>query len=785
MESTSTPPPTPRASVLESLLTFLVISLLTILALRSLVPPSPVPANAAMNAFSAERAVEHLKVIAREPHPTGSAENARVRTYIVDQLKSLGLEQQVQKAVSSTTWDYGGAPYGSGTVQNVMARLQGTNSRGALLLMAHYDSVATGPGAADNGSGVVTLLETLRALRSGAPLANDVMVVFTDGEEDGGLGAQAFVDEHPWAREVSLAVIADSGSCGRVGLGVSSHHNGWLVREFTKAVPHPLAASVSDETSKLSGGSANGDHLPLYSKGIPVLALGAAGCPTTYHTAQDNPGTLDRRTVQDLGEYELRLARHFGNLDLKHMQESDVIYFPFLERMVVYPVAGVLPLVVLTLLVFLSTVFLGFKRNRLTPLGLALGFLVWAAAAFVAGVSIAFLYRALLSFHLVNKSFASAYNAETYALAFVSLAAAITSGLYVAFQRKISYANLNTGAFLWSAALMTVTYVFAPRITYLVMWPLLFALISLLLDFAFEGSGSKTLKLVKLLCAVPAIVLLALLIGYMVISPGDDLSQALLIVGLLTALTLTLLAPQLEVMTAHIKWLLPAACVLAAIGLTAFGAIGSGYDAAHPKPDSMSYWFDYDAGKASWISFDERPDSWTSQFLTGQVETDKVGIFGSADGDAVLKASAPRVELAAPVVKTVEDSTAGGERILRFHITSLRQARILWVIVRKVSVIHATLDGRHVQVGEGDARNKLWGIIYVGLPPKGIDLQLTVKALDNPELTVTDQSDGLPDVPGFRINPRASDKMPSPQEWPSFDSTLLVSRTFPARRTHE
>jgi Zn-dependent M28 family amino/carboxypeptidase len=65
-------------------------------------------------------------------------------------------------------------------------RLNGTNSTGAVLLVAHHDSVATGLGALDGGSGVVTLIETLRALRSSAPLRNDV--VFTDGEEDGGLG---------------------------------------------------------------------------------------------------------------------------------------------------------------------------------------------------------------------------------------------------------------------------------------------------------------------------------------------------------------------------------------------------------------------------------------------------------------------------------------------------------------------------------------------------------------------------------------------------------------------
>ena len=54
--------------------------------------------------------------------------------------------------------------------------------------MAHYDSVPFGPGAADDGAGVVTLLETARALKAGPPLKNDVIFLFTDGEEAGGGG---------------------------------------------------------------------------------------------------------------------------------------------------------------------------------------------------------------------------------------------------------------------------------------------------------------------------------------------------------------------------------------------------------------------------------------------------------------------------------------------------------------------------------------------------------------------------------------------------------------------
>ena len=78
--------------------------------------------------------------------------------------------------------------------------------RQGALLMAHYDSVPNSPGASDDGAAVASLLETLRALRGGPRLKNDVIFLFTDGEEVALLGSKAFVEEHPWARDVGLVL---------------------------------------------------------------------------------------------------------------------------------------------------------------------------------------------------------------------------------------------------------------------------------------------------------------------------------------------------------------------------------------------------------------------------------------------------------------------------------------------------------------------------------------------------------------------------------------------------
>jgi acetylornithine deacetylase/succinyl-diaminopimelate desuccinylase-like protein len=146
--------------------------------------PRPVAASAPATEFSSARALQHIRVVAREPHPMGSPANAAVRDYLVSQLRGLGLTPEIQRTTSA----YYPLPglLQAGTSENVLARLPGSQPGGkAFLLAAHYDSVPTGPGATDNGSGVASLLETLRALKAGPPLRNDVIFLFTDGRSGG------------------------------------------------------------------------------------------------------------------------------------------------------------------------------------------------------------------------------------------------------------------------------------------------------------------------------------------------------------------------------------------------------------------------------------------------------------------------------------------------------------------------------------------------------------------------------------------------------------------------
>jgi Zn-dependent M28 family amino/carboxypeptidase len=90
------------------------------------------------------------------------------------------------------------------TVNNVVARMPGTSNGKATMLVAHYDSALIILGASNDGEASQQFLETLRALKASDSLKNDVIRLFTDGEEEGLLGSTAFLDENSWIKDVGL-----------------------------------------------------------------------------------------------------------------------------------------------------------------------------------------------------------------------------------------------------------------------------------------------------------------------------------------------------------------------------------------------------------------------------------------------------------------------------------------------------------------------------------------------------------------------------------------------------
>ena len=334
---------------LRATVTILVVCVLCALLVRyASVPPAVVPASAPASAFSAERALAHVRAIAQRPHPIGSPDNARVREYVIGQLRSLGLEPQVQEATGVGT-RYPEAGY----VRNVLARLPGRTPGGqAVVLMAHYDGVAGGPAAGDDAAGTAAVLETVRALRAGPPLAHDVMVVITDGEEAGLLGAAAFVREHPWAKDVGVTLNLEArGTTGRSYMFETGRGNLDVVRVLRQA-GDVSATSLSVTVYRSLPNDTDLSEIAVLDK--PALNFAFADGVERYHTAHDDVEYLNPRSLQHHGAQMLAMARAFGDGPLPRPVTGDAIFSDVpLVGLVVYPEGWALPIAIVGLVLVL------------------------------------------------------------------------------------------------------------------------------------------------------------------------------------------------------------------------------------------------------------------------------------------------------------------------------------------------------------------------------------------------------------------------------------------------
>ncbi|NMO91357.1 M20/M25/M40 family metallo-hydrolase [Actinomycetospora sp. TBRC 11914] len=323
-------------------------------------PPAPVPASAPATEFSAERALPIVADLARAPHPVGSPAAARVRDDVVGRLRALGLAPRTETSVVGGT-----------AVTNLVATLPGSAPTGTVVLAAHTDSVPAGPGAADDTASVAAILETVRALRAGPPLRDDVEVLLTDGEEAGLLGARAWVrDGLPAARPTVVLNHEARGVAGPSLVFRTSPGNAGLLRAIA-AVPHPRGDSSLDAVFRL---------LPHDTDLSAVLAAGRPGIdsafierPSEYHTAGDTPAALSAASVQSQGSTMLALARTLGDADLRPLDpaasglpaQPDEVWFRLLGVLVTYPQAWALPIAVAAALVLVGAVVLARRRGLL------------------------------------------------------------------------------------------------------------------------------------------------------------------------------------------------------------------------------------------------------------------------------------------------------------------------------------------------------------------------------------------------------------------------------------
>jgi hypothetical protein len=157
----------------------LIVLLGAMAAKTLLIEVPPVRTHSAPDQFDANRADQRLAFVLgdQRPHPADTAADDDVRGRIVALLQGMGLKPIVRDQLACNEL-YKSRGVSCARVRNVIATL-GPATGKAVLLNAHYDSVPVGPGAADDGIGVATLLEVAQVLKN-RPLRRPVMLLFNE-----------------------------------------------------------------------------------------------------------------------------------------------------------------------------------------------------------------------------------------------------------------------------------------------------------------------------------------------------------------------------------------------------------------------------------------------------------------------------------------------------------------------------------------------------------------------------------------------------------------------------
>ena len=451
--------------------------LAAVLAVFATVPPHPRNAAATpAGAFSAERAMTDVRAIARAPHPTGSQEDARVRAYLAARLSGMGLAVRFAAHPISATGrevsaNWSGGP-ASAQVINVIGVAPGRDrSAPAVLLMAHHDTVWASPGAPDDTAGVASALEIVRALRSGPPLARDLVVLFTDGEEVGLEGARGFFAADPERGRIGAVVNLEArGGGGRTAMFETGRDNGGMMRLFATAVHAPNATSLS---SFIYEQLPNDTDFTLAKRaGLGGFNFAFIGRPELYHSPLATPARLDQGAMQDMGAQALDVVRALASAQRLPGAAPNLVYFDLFSLVLVhYPQAwgwGVLALAALLLGAAVA-------RSREPARRIAEG-----AAATVALVVL--VGAALWAFNLISGAGRGAnYYDRLAAIPLLSLQAGLlcaAGALAIgAFLRRAGGDGARTAAGLAAPLLLlaAAAQLRAPTIAFLFAWPLVLA----------------------------------------------------------------------------------------------------------------------------------------------------------------------------------------------------------------------------------------------------------------------------------------------------------------------
>jgi aminopeptidase YwaD len=254
--------------------------------------------------------IQHITKLNAAPRVWKSAGYEAGLNYVLEQMRLDGWDVRVEELQSSG--------WGSGPLRNIVAERRGTAPDGERKLVvagAHLDSVRGAPGANDNASGSSTLLELARSFE-GIDTANDIRLVWFDGEEAGLLGSRAYAKAH--REELQRAV-------GMINMDMVGSPNGKVAFDLGIHTSNSVADAMRGVLLRtgLAGGEnkerhSRSDHASFDSIGVPSVDFGVSVSGVeredpNYHSPRDTVDKINLKVLEDFGDLIAVTLLDFAN----------------------------------------------------------------------------------------------------------------------------------------------------------------------------------------------------------------------------------------------------------------------------------------------------------------------------------------------------------------------------------------------------------------------------------------------------------------------------------------
>ncbi len=197
------------------------------------------------------------------------------------------------------------------TGYNVIGTLQGKSDE-TIVLGGHYDTVAAGPGAGDNGSGTATILELARVMASKPQLQHTLVFIAFDAEELGLLGSRAYVNELSNAQLQKIRAMLNFDMLGAGGGPLILMGDG-NVSLLARSSAQQLNIDARNAQMPANAGS---DHESFARRGVDTVFF--MRNYNLLHTPEDTIDQIKQEYLEEAGKVAERLLERMDATPLKN-----------------------------------------------------------------------------------------------------------------------------------------------------------------------------------------------------------------------------------------------------------------------------------------------------------------------------------------------------------------------------------------------------------------------------------------------------------------------------------